>query len=139
MKKITLMLSLVCASPFLFSATVQAHGGGVNASNCHHAPPNGAYHCHNGNPDKEIERTRNNLMSCQATLSHGDRGRLVKMVQQDLTRLGYSFQKIDGIFGDETEQIVSSFQMGETSLPVTGVVECNTYREMQNELRNLDI
>lgn len=138
MKKMTLMLSLVCASPFLFSATGLAHGGGANASNCHHAPPNGDYHCHNGNPNEEIERTRNNLMACQTSLSYGDRGPLVRMVQQDLTRLGYSFKQVDGVFGDETEQIVSSFQMGE-NLSVTGVVECETYREIQNELRSIQL
>ena len=134
MKKIPLMLAVVCASPLLFSQNVLAHGGGANASNCHHAPPNGAYHCHRGNPDKDVARSRDNLMSCRTEVSYGDRGKLVRMVQKDLSRLGYTFQSIDGIFGQETEQIVSSFQMGE-NLAVTGVVECETYREIQNELR----
>ncbi|MEL7041641.1 MAG: peptidoglycan-binding protein [Pseudomonadota bacterium] len=49
----------------------------------------------------------------------GDRSDAIKMLQADLTQLGYNTNGVDGIFGQATRRSVLAFQ-AEHGLPVTG-------------------
>ncbi len=55
------------------------------------------------------------------TLANGDRGDDVRLLQESLSRVGYSPGQADGIFGDRTEAAVRAFQRDQ-GLTVDGVV-----------------
>jgi len=60
------------------------------------------------------------------TLRHGDKGFLVKNLQQQLTRLGYHVGKVDGHFGKRTRAAVLAFQ-ADNHLITDGVVGSATH------------
>lgn len=62
------------------------------------------------------------------TLKKGDRGNLVKLVQERLQLLNIQL-KIDGEFGIKTEDAVKLLQKN-TGLPVTGIIENRTWIEL---------
>ena len=55
-----------------------------------------------------------------STLSNGDRGDDVKLLQESLTALGYNPGTVDGIFGSRTEAAVRAFQ-GSHGIGVDGI------------------
>ena len=74
-------------------------------------------------------------------LQYGDSGEDVKVIQYLLNVLAYynaslNTVAIDGIFGGETENAVKVFQ-GFYSLPVTGIVERQTYNKMTEIYSNV--
>lgn len=63
------------------------------------------------------------------TLRQGDRGKLVRAMQQELRYCGYRNITIDGVFGAETKAAVVDFQRRH-KLPTTGVVAQMTWGAM---------
>ena len=66
------------------------------------------------------------VTTCFAECGMGDTGAEVYRVQVELLKQGYRVSKLDGEFGEETEQNISSFQE-RCGLPVTGKVDKETY------------
>jgi peptidoglycan L-alanyl-D-glutamate endopeptidase CwlK len=56
------------------------------------------------------------------TLQKNDKGRLVRLLQQKLTDLGFDTQGVDGDFGQNTEDALKAYQNAQ-GLPVTGVAD----------------
>lgn len=61
----------------------------------------------------------------------GDRGPEIVLLQQYLTRAGYSTQGVDGIFGNDTESAVRALQ-GALGLPVDGLIWPETFAAIAN-------
>ncbi len=59
----------------------------------------------------------------------GDKGVYVFVLQDALTRLGYTGSGLDGIFGSGTETAVKSFQTAKGLLS-DGIVGCNTWNKL---------
>ncbi len=66
-------------------------------------------------------------------LKDGSRGEDVKTVQEILKQLGYAPGKIDGWFGDKTENAVVTFQE-ENNLYSDGIIGPNTWRALHRSL-----
>lgn len=64
-------------------------------------------------------------------LRKGDRGRAVEQLQQRLQGLGFYDGAIDGIFGEETENVVKTFQ-ADFDLEVDGIVGGATWDTLFN-------
>ena len=92
-----------------------AHGGGLDASGCHHDRKRGGYHCHNGNPQPQsIYRAPEPVYVAQsiysASSSIPDFDYKLQITQKLLTALGYDLGTADGILGSKTRQAISSFE-----------------------------
>jgi len=61
------------------------------------------------------------------TLSVGERGTMVYIVQKILNTLGYELKE-DGVFSKEMEGAVKSFQSTVESLAVNGIVDYETMK-----------
>jgi len=61
------------------------------------------------------------------TLSVGERGTMVYIVQKILNTLGYELEE-DGVFSKEMEGAVKSFQSTVESLAVNGIVDYETMK-----------
>jgi Putative peptidoglycan binding domain len=119
------ILLISSASPTL------AHGGGLDASGCHHDRKHGGYHCHNGGGEPapvrrtpvRAERDDNprplGLFSSPSLSSGYDAQ--VEISQKMLARLGYDTGTPDGKLGPRTEKAVTAFQAS-AGLPETGTV-----------------
>lgn len=66
-------------------------------------------------------------------LHEGDTGASIVRLQQDLTRLGYSTDGVDGIFGPDTLAAVESFQRAK-GLPAHGLVGQLTWNALDHAL-----
>lgn len=66
-------------------------------------------------------------------IKNGSKGELVKNLQEALSKLGYKVGKIDGIFGDKTENAVVEFQEAH-NLYADGIVGENTEKELRKAL-----
>lgn len=77
---------------------------------------------------EDPEHTTPEAPETRKTLSKGDKGEKVKILQEQLLRLGYPLPKYgaDGDFGKETETAVKAFQM-DYGLTADGVVGAKTY------------
>lgn len=67
------------------------------------------------------------------TLSPGDTGEQVKVLQHALASLGYSAGKVDGNYGPSTQAAVEQFQAAK-GLPADGVVGPQTLAALQQDL-----
>lgn len=67
------------------------------------------------------------------TLRRGSISNYVCIAQDDLNTLGFNTGGLDGIFGARTQEAVRSYQT-RAGLVVDGVVGCNTWRSLQNEV-----
>lgn len=63
----------------------------------------------------------------------GSRGAYVMIAQDDLNTLGYKTGGLDGIFGSNTQIAVKSYQQNK-GLAVDGIVGCNTWRSLQEDV-----
>jgi hypothetical protein len=135
-------LVVVIFSPFaiisslLFSPQSFAHGGGLDASGCHHDRKHGGYHCHNGNSQPTPQPVRRDPVQSE---SHRPLGfittpssapaydREVEIVQKMLAGLGYEPGTPDGRLGPKTEQAISAFQsasgMSETGMITMALID----------------
>lgn len=68
------------------------------------------------------------------TLSPGDTGTQVKLLQRALTRLGYAAGKADGIYGSSTASALKSFQQ-KAGLTADGVFGPKTLAALKTALR----
>ena len=75
---------------------------------------------------KKIPDIAENASPAVGVLQIGDRGPLVKTVQNFLKSLGYAVGKVDGKFGSLTRAAVLAFQ-AENDIPTTGVVDADTW------------
>lgn len=66
-------------------------------------------------------------------IKNGNKGELVKNLQEGLKKLGYHISKIDGIFGDKTEKAVIEFQE-DHGLYADGIVGDITASELRKAL-----
>ena len=55
------------------------------------------------------------------------------IAQDDLNTLGFRTGGLDGIFGTQTRNAVINYQRSR-GLTVDGIVGCNTWRSLQNEV-----
>jgi N-acetyl-anhydromuramyl-L-alanine amidase AmpD len=69
-------------------------------------------------------------------LSVGEQGTMIYVVQKLLNQMGYGLEE-DGIFSEEMEGIVKSFQETRETLKVDGVVDYETLKEI-DELSKQD-
>lgn len=67
----------------------------------------------------------------------GDIGYEVKLIQSLLKRIGYNIEKVDGIFGIETKEIIKKFQK-DHKLMIDGIVGKNTRRLIDNYIQGYD-
>ena len=67
------------------------------------------------------------------TLRRGSLSNYVLIAQDDLNTLGYRTNGLDGIFGAATQNAVISYQRSR-GLAADGVVGCNTWRSLQEEV-----
>ena len=58
-------------------------------------------------------------------------GRDVMLLQQKLQNVGYTIKDIDGIFGEETQRVVTQFQK-DNNLRATGIVNNATWRALKD-------
>lgn len=68
-------------------------------------------------PQKLIEEAKQTKYVFTKTLRKGDKGEAVKQLQKRLTELGFFKDKIDGDFGQLTQNAVVRFQVSNTILP----------------------
>ncbi len=68
-------------------------------------------------------------------LTEGSRGRKVKELQKNLTKLGYSTKGTDGIFGKGTKKAVLAFQKAH-GLTADGIVGTKTQKAIEKALKN---
>lgn len=66
-------------------------------------------------------------------ITNGSKGEIVKSLQESLAKLGYKVGKIDGIFGEKTEQAVVNFQE-DHGLYADGIVGESTEKELRKAL-----
>ena len=67
------------------------------------------------------------------TLRRGSLSNYVLIAQDDLNTLGYRTNGLDGIFGAATQNAVISYQRSR-GLAADGIVGCNTWRSLQEEV-----
>ena len=67
------------------------------------------------------------------TLRRGSVSNYVCIAQDDLNTLGFATGGLDGIFGVKTDEAVRNYQ-NSRGLAVDGIVGCNTWRSLQNEV-----
>ena len=67
------------------------------------------------------------------TLKRGSVSNYVLIAQDDLNTLGYRTNGLDGIFGSATQNAVREYQRTR-GLTVDGIVGCNTWRSLQEEV-----
>ncbi|SHF49175.1 Putative peptidoglycan binding domain-containing protein [Caldanaerobius fijiensis DSM 17918] len=80
-----------------------------------------------------VDRTSLETPEYGTTLKKGSRGDAVKMLQENLNRLGYSTGGIDGVFGPATERAVKAFQ-AKYNLPVNGIAGPQTISAIKRAL-----
>ncbi|UOQ47049.1 peptidoglycan-binding protein [Gracilibacillus caseinilyticus] len=75
-----------------------------------------------------------NNFDLDGLLETGDSGSVVRKLQRDLIKLGFALPKYgaDGVFGQETESAVRSFQSAE-NLAVDGIVGPNTNAKLDKQ------
>jgi len=66
-------------------------------------------------------------------IRQGSRGAYVLIAQDDLNTLGYRTGGLDGIFGAQTKNAVTSYQRSR-GLSADGIVGCNTWRSLQEDV-----
>ena len=66
-------------------------------------------------------------------LKRGSLSNYVLIAQDDLNTLGYRTNGLDGIFGAATQNAVREYQRTR-GLAVDGIVGCNTWRSLQEEV-----
>lgn len=66
-------------------------------------------------------------------LRRGSLSNYVLIAQDDLNTLGYRTNGLDGIFGAATQNAVREYQRTR-GLAVDGIVGCNTWRSLQEEV-----
>lgn len=66
-------------------------------------------------------------------LKRGSLSNYVLIAQDDLNTLGYRTNGLDGIFGPATQNAVREYQRTR-GLAVDGIVGCNTWRSLQEEV-----
>ena len=66
-------------------------------------------------------------------LKRGSLSNYVLIAQDDLNTLGYRTNGLDGIFGSATQNAVREYQRTR-GLAVDGIVGCNTWRSLQEEV-----
>lgn len=69
-------------------------------------------------------------------LKTGDRGAMVRRLQEELALLGYMDGAADGIFGDETRRAVMAFQKA-MGLSPDGIVGVETWSALSRELERM--
>ena len=67
------------------------------------------------------------------TLRRGSLSNYVLIAQDDLNTLGFRTNGLDGIFGSGTQNAVREYQRTR-GLSVDGIVGCNTWRSLQEEV-----
>ena len=67
------------------------------------------------------------------TIRRGSLSNYVLIAQDDLNTLGFRTNGLDGIFGAATQNAVTSYQKSR-GLTVDGIVGCNTWRSLQEEV-----
>ncbi len=67
------------------------------------------------------------------TLRRGSLSNYVLIAQDDLNTLGFRTNGLDGIFGSGTQNAVREYQRTR-GLAVDGIVGCNTWRSLQEEV-----
>ena len=67
------------------------------------------------------------------TLRRGSLSNYVLIAQDDLNTLGYRTGGLDGIFGAATQDAVRRYQAS-VGLAVDGIVGCNTWRSLQEDV-----
>lgn len=67
------------------------------------------------------------------TLKRGSVSNYVLIAQDDLNTLGFRTNGLDGIFGSGTQNAVREYQRTR-GLSVDGIVGCNTWRSLQEEV-----
>ena len=67
------------------------------------------------------------------TIKRGSVSNYVLIAQDDLNTLGFKTGGLDGIFGVRTENAVRTYQ-SQVGLLVDGIVGCNTWRSLQEEV-----
>ena len=72
----------------------------------------------------------NTLKGCP-TLKEGASGNITKLLQEELVKLGYNTNGVDGIFGRGTYSAVREFQKTR-GLSIDGIVGQNTWRKLLN-------
>ena len=66
-------------------------------------------------------------------IREGSRGVYVLIAQDDLNTLGFRTGGLDGIFGTQTKNAVSSYQRSR-GLSADGIIGCNTWRSLQENV-----
>jgi hypothetical protein len=95
-------------------------------------------------PRFKTSDTLKNVEANRAVLQKGSAGRAVHLVQMALVDLGYQMpittarvsHSPDGIFGEETKQVVKKFQKDTGTLTDDGVVGQGTLRELDRRFAN---
>ena len=67
------------------------------------------------------------------TIRRGSLSNYVLIAQDDLNTLGYRTGGLDGIFGSATQNAVREYQRTR-GLAIDGIVGCNTWRSLQEEV-----
>ena len=70
-------------------------------------------------------------------LRRGSLSNYVLIAQDDLNTLGYRTGGLDGIFGSATQTAVRNYQ-ARVGLAVDGIVGCNTWRSLQENVVGTD-
>ncbi|MEZ8107206.1 peptidoglycan-binding domain-containing protein [Vibrio cortegadensis] len=115
-------ICLLVSFSFISIQSASATSGRTNSSGCHNSKKIG-YHCH-GTPNKSkssyqapvssiYDSTNRNTLS-KKNLVKND---LVKGVQIQLNRLGYSVGREDGILGEKTSSAIKKFQRSNSFYP----------------------
>jgi len=73
--------------------------------------------------------SKNCLAANDVNLVKGDRGEKVKEIQKRLKDLGYLFDKVDGVFGNNTKTAVEEFQSA-VNITITGKCDTVTYAKL---------
>lgn len=109
------------------AAPVFSHGGGLDASGCHHDRKRGGYHCHRGSSSPP-SITRTPRLSAPVPSSPTRFGLVgtpepenaqVKVIQRLLLKLGYDPGEPDGHMGAKTRFAIVKFEE-RAGLAITG-------------------
>ena len=79
----------------------------------------------------------NEVLKSKATYRKGDKGKTVKEIQENLSKLGYKIG-IDGVFGSETENAIKQFQKI-ANIRVDGIVGNDTLNQIEIFLNKASI